>query len=91
MTSPDPYPEVKSRLEIGALPGRSWIECVNCIEHQWMNAKGAVEGPGEDPVTQDPDEWALEHNAKYPTHTRYRTVSQTNFRVVPSVQPERTT
>lgn len=68
----NPFPEIKNRMELDSIPSRGWIECVNCIESQ-----DVTDG-------RDPDEWALEHSALYPSHQRYRIVSQVNFRVVPS-------
>ncbi|MFF3140837.1 hypothetical protein ACFVRU_03635 [Streptomyces sp. NPDC057927] len=71
----DPFPEVHARLEIDSLPSRRWIECVACVEHKALDDGSNGE------------EFAREHLAERPWHTRYRIVSQVGFRFVPTVEP----
>ncbi|MFF3464099.1 DUF7848 domain-containing protein [Streptomyces sp. NPDC001984] len=68
----NPFPIVETWDQLKALPEGSFVECVSCIEHLYV---------GED---VDPQAWAAEHAKTSLGHDRFRTVSMTNFRVVPA-------
>lgn len=71
MTAAHPFPPIQTRVELDTAPGSRWVECVSCVEHNFLRA-------GDDPVA-----WADEHTASFPWHTRYRVVSQKNFGTTP--------
>lgn len=71
-----PFPEIQTRVELDAAPAARFVECVHCIDHKLLTDES------------DPLEWADEHASKRPEHVRYRVVSQTNFRVVPTAVEE---
>lgn len=66
----DPFPMVRSDVELGAVPAREWVECAGCMEHEPL-------GNGSEASV-----WAELH-AKERGHDRFRTVRQANFRVIP--------
>lgn len=68
----DPFPVAGIRSELDAVPSKSWVECVNCVEFKSLSDDS------------DPREWPAEHAETYPSHDRYRVVRQTNFRVLPT-------
>jgi hypothetical protein len=72
MTQTDPFPEVRTRVELGAAPAREWIECAGCLEHESVG----------DP--RDQMFWAERHAKAHPGHNRFRTVRQSNFRIAPT-------
>jgi hypothetical protein len=72
VTGIDPFPEVRTRVELGALPPREWIECAGCLEHESVG----------DPIDQML--WAGQHAKEHPAHDRFRTVRQSAFRIAPA-------
>lgn len=68
----DPFPEVHTGIELDEAPASSWVECVQCVDHKFLN-------DGTDPTI-----WAEQHTELLPDHNRFRTVTQANFRVEPS-------
>ena len=68
----DPFPEVRTDVELNQAPESRWVECVQCVEHKSTN-------DGTDPTV-----WAALHTEQRPGHNRFRTVAQSNFRVAPS-------
>lgn len=72
MTQADPFPEVRTRVELGAAPAREWIECAGCLENESVG----------DP--RDQMLWAERHAKEHPSHDRFRAVRQSNFRIAPS-------
>ncbi|MCX5420348.1 hypothetical protein [Streptomyces sp. NBC_00078] len=68
----DPFPEVRSGVELDEAPESRWDECVHCIDHKSLN-------DGTDPTL-----WAELHAEQRPGHVRFRTVVQANFSVAPS-------
>lgn len=68
----DPFPEVRTSVDLKATPESRGVECVLCVEHKFLDN-------GTDPTL-----WAEMHVEQRPGHTRFRTVTQSNFRVSPS-------
>ncbi|GHA04180.1 hypothetical protein ACFOOM_18350 [Streptomyces echinoruber] len=63
-----PFPAISSADELKNAPSGGFVECVNCVAHQWLD-------------TGDPVEFARRHQSDHPWHTRFRIVDQTNFSV----------
>ncbi|NEB32741.1 hypothetical protein G3I62_27225 [Streptomyces sp. SID14446] len=59
------------RLELGPSPVQEWFECASCVELIDLR------------VNDDREGWATEHAKTNPGHTRFRTVRQQEYRVVP--------
>ncbi|MGY4928285.1 hypothetical protein [Streptomyces sp. 900105755] len=75
------FPVVGSQNELNDLRPRKWGDCVSCVE-----LKQEPGGEGENPV--DYVAWAKEHQRLYPTHTRFRFNTATNFQILPArVEP----
>ena len=72
MTTANPFPVIRNRVELDAAPARSWVECVSCVDSSDLS-----DGT-------DPSIWAELHMETLPHHYRFRVVRQSNFRVVPS-------
>ena len=68
----DPFPEVRTRVELEYVPEGRFVECVACVGHELLDDES------------DPHAWAKEHESTHPGHGRFRIVAMTNFRVVPA-------
>ncbi|MET7939706.1 hypothetical protein [Streptomyces sp. NPDC005302] len=64
--------EAPTRLELGPSALQEWFECAKCTESIYPQRDGNREG------------WATEHARQNPGHTRFRTVRQQEYRVVPN-------
>ncbi|MFI5995743.1 hypothetical protein ACIBAC_28320 [Streptomyces sp. NPDC051362] len=71
MTLPEIVDEASTRLELGPSPLQEWFECAKCVESILPQRNSDREG------------WAREHAKSNPGHTRFRTVRQQEYRVVP--------